>query len=108
MEQLQRLAETIAETYIRDRIREHGNAQFTHNGKTGEVRRELLASGLVDNCVYAARSSGKVDYEREAYTMLMEMISLDGREYQVTNHGLNVIESMQRIALAKSSPRVSH
>ncbi|MDF7784136.1 hypothetical protein P4910_01200 [Pantoea stewartii] len=108
MEQLQRLAETIAETYIRDRIRQHGNAQFTHNGKTGEVRRELLASGLVDNCVYAARSSGKVDYEREAYTMLMEMISLDGREYQVTNHGLNVIENMHRIALAKTALRVSH
>ncbi|WP_312838659.1 hypothetical protein [Pantoea piersonii] len=108
MEHLQRLAETIAETYIRDRIREYGNAQFTHNGKTGEVRRELLASGLVDNCVYAVRSSGKVDYEREAYTMLMEMISLDGREYQVTNHGLKVIENMHRVALAKSSPRVSH
>ncbi|MCT6590651.1 hypothetical protein N3553_12230 [Pantoea dispersa] len=108
MEQLQRLAETIAETYIRDRIREHGNAQFTHNGKTGEIRRELLASGLVDNCVYAARSSGKADYERKAYTMLMEMISLDGREYQVTNHGLNVIENMHRIALAKTALRVSH
>ncbi|WP_455817096.1 hypothetical protein [Pseudomonas cerasi] len=108
MEQLQRLAETIAETYIRGRIREHGNAQFTHNGKTGEVRSELLASGLVDNCVYAARNSGKADYEREAYSMLMEMISLDGREYQVTNHGLNVIDNMHRIALAKTAPRASH
>ncbi|WP_105577248.1 hypothetical protein [Cronobacter sakazakii] len=108
MEQLQRLAETIAETYIRELIREHGNAQFTHNGKTGEVRRELLASGLVDNCVYAARSSGKVNYEREAYTMLMEMISLDGREYQVTSHGLNVIESMHRIALKKAATRINH
>ncbi|TKJ94574.1 hypothetical protein [Erwinia persicina] len=108
MEQLQRLAETIAETYIRDRIREHGNSQFTHNGKTGEVRSELLASGLVDNCVYAARNSGKADYEREAYSMLMEMISLDGREYQVTNHGLNVIDNMHRTALAKTAPRASH
>jgi len=62
----------------------------------------------LDNCVYAARTSGKVDYEREAYTMLMEMISLDGREYQVTNHGLNVIENMHRIALNKTAPRISH
>ncbi len=108
MEQLQRLAETIAETYIRELIRDNGNAQFTHNDKTGEVRRELLASGLVDNCVYAARNSGKVDYEREAYSMLMEMISLDGSEYQVTNHGLNVIENMHRNALAKTALRVSH
>ncbi|HBZ16805.1 MAG TPA: hypothetical protein DEO73_13720 [Pantoea sp.] len=108
MEQLQRLAETIADTYIRDRIREHGNAHFSHNGKTGEVRRELLASGLVDNCVYAARNSGKVDYEREAYSMLMEMISLDGREYQVTKHGLCEIENMHRNALAKTALRVSH
>ncbi|WP_312053508.1 hypothetical protein [Pantoea brenneri] len=108
MEQLQRLAETIAETYIRDLIREHGNAQFTHKGKIGEVRRELLASELVDNCVYAARTSGKADYEREAYTMLMEIISLDGKKYQVTNHGLNVIEYMHRIALDKTAPRISH
>lgn len=108
MEQLQRLAETIAETYIRDRIREHGNAQFTHSGKIGEVRRELLASGLVDACVNAARISCQAHYEREAYTMLMEMISLDGREYQVTNHGLNVIENMHRNALDKTAPLVSH
>jgi len=108
MNQLQRLAETIAETYIRDRIREHGNAQFTHSGRTGEVRRELLASGLVDTCVYAARISCRADYEREAYTMLMEMISLDGREYQVTNHGMNIIENMHRKALDKTTPRVSH
>lgn len=108
MEQLQRLADTIAEIYIRNRIREHGNAHFSHNGKTGEVRRELLASGLVDNCVYAARSSGKADYEREAYSMLMDMISMDGMEYQVTNHGLNIIENMHRNALDKTAPRVSH
>lgn len=108
MEQLQRLAEAIADTYIRDRIREHGNAQFSHTEKTGTVTRELLASGLVDNCVSAARSSGKLNYEREAYSMLMEMISLDGREYQVTNHGLNVIDNMHRIALAKTVSRVNH
>lgn len=52
MEQLQRLAETIADTYIRDRIREHGNIKFTHGGKTGEISRELLSSSLLDNCVY--------------------------------------------------------
>lgn len=108
MEQLQRLAETIADTYIRDRIREHGDNKFTHEGKTGEISRELLASGLVDNCVYAAKRNGKVDYEREAYAMLMEMISLDGREYQVTSHGLNVIDNMHRIAVRKATARVNH
>lgn len=108
MEQLQRLAEAVADAYLRNRLREHGNTQFSHDGKTGEIRRDLLASGLVDNCVYAARNSGKADYEQEAYSMLMEMISLDGREYRITDHGLNVIEHMHRIALVKATPRVNH
>lgn len=108
MEQIQRLAESIADTYIRELLRSNGNTTFTHGGKTGVVRRELLASGLVDNCVYAARSTGKSDYEREAYTMLCEMISLDGREYQITHHGNAVIESLHRAALTKSVPVISH
>ncbi len=33
MEQLQRLAEAIADTYIRYRIREHGNTKFTHDAR---------------------------------------------------------------------------
>ncbi|AXW85749.1 hypothetical protein CKQ53_01300 [Lonsdalea britannica] len=108
MEQLQRLAEAIADAYIRDLVRVSGSAQFSHVGKEGVVRRELLASGLVDNSVYAARLNGKVDYERAAYPMLMRMISLDGKEYQVTNHGKNIIDGMLRLALTKSAIRVSH
>ncbi|WP_239952719.1 hypothetical protein [Pantoea sp. Z09] len=108
MEQLQRLAEAVADAYLHNRLREHGNTQFSHDGKTGEVRRDLLASGLVDNCVYAARNSGKVDYEREAYSMLMEMISLDGREHQITNYGLSLIDNMHRIALKKAAARINH
>lgn len=108
MEQLQRLAETIADTYIRDRIREHGNTKFTHGGKTGEISRELLSSSLLDNCVYAAKSNGKVDYEREAYSMLMAMISLDGREYQLTDHGVDLIDNMHKIALRKAAAFIKH
>lgn len=108
MEQLQRLAEAIADTYIRDRIREHGNNIFTHEGKTGDISRDLLSSGLVDNCIYAAKSNGKIDYEREAYSMLMAMISLDGREYQVTDHGITLIDNMHRIALRKAAALVKH
>lgn len=108
MEQLQRLAEAVADAYLRNRLREHGSTQFSHDGKTGEVRRDLLASGLVDNCVYAARRLGKADYERETYRMLMEMISLDGREHQVTNHGLSLIDNMHRIALKKAATRINH
>ncbi|MGQ3903886.1 hypothetical protein [Mixta calida] len=36
MEQLQRLAEAIADAYLRNRLREHGKTQFSHDGKTGE------------------------------------------------------------------------
>lgn len=94
MEQLQRLPEVIADTYIRDIIRETGKAVFTHNTKTGEIKRDFLASGLVDNSVYAAKQTGKSDYHREAHAMLCDMISLDGRAYQITPHGIEVIETM--------------
>ncbi|MFB5173281.1 hypothetical protein AAIO65_11975 [Erwinia amylovora] len=108
MEQLQRLAETIAETYIRDLNRSNGNAIITHNEQTGKVKREHLASGLVDNCIYAAKNLNRENFEREAYVMLGELISLDGREYQITRHGKAVIDTLNRSALSKGTKRVSH
>lgn len=108
MEQLQRLAETIAETYIRDLIRNNGTADFTHGDAKGTVTRELLSSGLVDNCVSYARRRGIADHEREAYRLLMDMISLDGPEYQVTNHGRDVIDYMTRKALSKGALPAMH
>lgn len=108
MEQLQRLAETIAETYIRDLNRSHGNALIIHDDQAGEVKREQLASGLVDNCIYAAKNLNRENFEHEAYIMLGELISLDGREYQITRHGNAVIDTMSRSALSKGVKRVSH
>lgn len=108
MKQLHCLAETIASTYVRDLFRVNKNYNFSHNGKVGEVRIELLASGLVDNCLQAARMRGRLDYEREAYSMLMRMISLGGPEYQVTNHGLDVITTLCRAALSKDTAITKH
>lgn len=108
MEQLQRLAETIAETYIRDLKRSNGNAIVTHDDQSGEVKREQLASGLVDNCISAAKNLNRENFEHEAYMMLGEFISLDGREYQITLHGRAVIDTMSRSALSKGAKPVSH
>ena len=108
MEQLQRLAETIAETYIRDLRRETGSNVLTVDGASGNVERHLLASGLVDNTISAARSTYDAAYEREAYKMLMDFISLDGPEYQLTDHGKRVITAMNFIALTKAKNKIIH
>ncbi|WES69665.1 hypothetical protein [Superficieibacter sp. HKU1] len=108
MEQLQRLACVIAETHIRDLKRKNGNALISNAGNQGEVNRDQLASGLVDNCLYAARNMACGDLERESYAMLCEMISLTGREYTITTHGEAVLESMHRHALSKPVKRINH
>lgn len=103
MEQIQRLAQAIAQTYIRDLERSTGGNTVTYNGVTGCVNRDLLASGLVDNAVAAAKNlKGAIDIEREAYKSLMALISLDGREYQLTDHGKNVIDTATRIELTQN------
>ncbi|AHW87586.1 hypothetical protein [Klebsiella michiganensis] len=47
MEQLQRLAEVIAETYIRDLRRETGSNILSIDGVSGNVEKHLLAAGLI-------------------------------------------------------------
>ena len=101
MEQLQRLAEVIAETYIRDLRRETGDNVITVDGVSGYVERHLLASGLVDNTISAARNTCDAAYGREAYKMLMSFISLDGPEYRLTEHGVHIINFMTIQALRK-------
>jgi len=108
VEQLQRLAYVIVETHIRDLKRKNGNATLSYAGNQGEVNRDQLASGLVDNCLYAARNLGCGDLDRESYLMLCDMISLDGPEYQITSHGEEVLETMHRHALSKPAKRINH
>ncbi len=103
IEQLQRLAEAIADTYVRDLKRETGGNTVEHNGVSGTVESHLLASGLVDNAMAAASGlNNAADPIAEAYKLLMDLISLDGREYQLTEHGRNVINTANRIALTKN------
>jgi lipopolysaccharide biosynthesis regulator YciM len=103
MEQLQRLAEAITDMYICDLERSTGGNTVTYNGVTGCVSRDLLASGLVDNAVSAVKElKGAIDIEREAYKALMALISLDGPEYQLTDHGKNVIDTATRIELTQN------
>lgn len=108
MEQLQRLAEVIAETYIRDLRRETGDNVITVDGVSGNVEKHLLASGLMDNTISAARNTCDAAFEREAYKMLMAFISFDGPEYRLTEHGVNVINSMNTLALKKKSAMPIH
>ncbi|EPX3543879.1 TPA: hypothetical protein ACYE41_002690 [Klebsiella pneumoniae] len=108
MEQLQRLAEAIAETYIRDLRRETGGNVITVDGVSGNVEKNLLAAGLVDNSVSAAKDQYGATFEREAYQMLLRLISLDGQEYRLTEHGRHVITVMNTISLKKNKVRTMH
>ncbi|AUX74320.1 hypothetical protein [Erwinia pyrifoliae] len=109
MEQLQRLAEVIAGTYLEGLIRDSGSDRVEHNGVSGKVSSPLLASGLIDNVISAARDLCIAeDYQREAYKMLMEMISFDGPQYQLTQHGRAVIDTMNSLALAKKCKLPTH
>lgn len=108
MEQLQRLADVIAETYIRVLRRETGNTVITWNGISGSVEKYLLAAGLVDNSVSAAKKQYGATFEREAYQMLLRLISFDGPEYRLTEHGTYVINFMTTKALKKQSATTIH
>ncbi|AIQ99028.1 hypothetical protein LG71_03500 [Pluralibacter gergoviae] len=108
MEQLQRLAEVIAEIYIRDLRRETGGNSITVDGVSGNVEKHLLTSGLMDNTISAARSTCGAAFEREAYKMLMAFISFDGPEYRLTEHGVHVINTMHTLALKKKSVMTIH
>lgn len=106
MEQLQRLAETIADTYLRDLKRDTGSNVVEYGGVRGCVERHLLASGLVDNAIYAFRDDA--DKERAAYNSLLDCISFIGPEYRLTEFGYEVINTMHRKALQKKSKPVVH
>lgn len=107
MDELQRLSETIAETYIRDLRRETGSNTVKYGDVSGEVERDLLASGIFDNVVCAAKDASGV-FEKKAHEMMTRMIVLYGREYQLTEHGRMIIENMTRIALTKRQKPVFH
>jgi len=105
MEQLQRLADEIAETYITQLIRETGSSFIEYNNVRGEVVKTFLASGLLDNAVNAAKSLlGAASYENEAYKMLVGLISFNGPNRTITELGIKVISLMNRKALSKNKP----
>ncbi|EAA0939516.1 hypothetical protein RVN05_00550 [Salmonella enterica subsp. enterica serovar Thompson] len=106
MEQLTRLADTIAETYVRDLKRETGGNTVEYNGVSGQVIPHRLSSGLVDNVISAV--SDNADKEAEAYKLLLRLIDITGREYRMTERGVLVMESMIRNGLLNSTKRVVH
>ncbi|EDF6711536.1 hypothetical protein B1A03_13355 [Salmonella enterica subsp. enterica serovar Agona] len=106
MEQLTRLADTIAETYVRDLKRETGGNTVEYNGVSGQVIPHRLSSGLVDNVISAVRDDA--DKEAAAYKLLLRLIDITGREYRLTERGVLVMESMIRNGLMSSNKRVVH
>lgn len=108
MEQLQRLAETIADIYVRDLKRETGSDVITLNEVSKKVCPELLASGLVDNIVYFAKEEHGDAYDTHAYSDMSMMISIDGREYRLTPFGRNLINVLTTNALKKQSKITAH
>ena len=85
MEQLTRLADTIAETYVRELERVTGGNTVEYNGVSGQVVPHKLSSGLVDNVISAVREDA--DKEASAYKLLVRLIDIHGREYRITAHG---------------------
>ncbi|WP_409243247.1 hypothetical protein [Enterobacter hormaechei] len=106
MEQLTRLADTIAETYTRDLKRETGGNTVEYNGVSGQVVPHRLSSGLVDNVISAVRDDA--DKEAAAYKLLLRLIDITGRDYRLTERGVLVMESMIRNGLMGSNKRVVH
>ncbi|EHL4426781.1 hypothetical protein KDP79_001137 [Salmonella enterica] len=106
MEQLTRLADTIAETYTRDLKRETGGNTVEYNGVSGQVVPHRLSSGLVDNVISDVRDDA--DKEAAAYKLLLRLIDITGREYRLTERGVLVMESMIRNGLMGSNKRVVH
>ena len=60
------------------------------------------------NSVSAAKNQYGATFEREAYQMLLRLISLDGQEYRLTEHGRHVITVMSTISLKKNKVRIMH
>lgn len=108
MEQLQRLAETIAETYIRDLKRNNGTNEVFVDGFSGKVEPHLLASGLVDNIIHYAKGKYGEAYDLHAYKHMADLICLDGREYNMTQLGIDVINMLTTNSLKKQSKITTH
>ncbi|MFZ5232579.1 hypothetical protein ACOY6S_18105 [Enterobacter bugandensis] len=106
MEQLTRLADTIAETYVRDLKRGTGGNTVEYNGVSGQVVPHRLSSGLVDNVISAVRDDA--DKEAAAYKLLLRLIDITSREYRITERGALVIESMLRNGLMNRNKRAIH
>lgn len=101
MEQLQRLADMIAATYVRDLIRDTDSNAFTVDGVSGNIEVSLLSAGLYGNALLSSqKETGRTD-EKKAYWLLADLISLDGPEYQLTDHGVSVIKKMTELSLRK-------
>lgn len=104
MEQVQRLAKTIAEVYLRELKRETGGDTVTINGITKRVTLDELAFGLAGVVAYNAKQhEGKHNVLRDPYKNLMEMISIGTKPYMLTEYGLSVINRMNEISINKSA-----
>lgn len=108
MEELQRLAEEISKAFIKYLKESNGNTLFESEGLRGEITVENLAHGLVVNALSAAKGSQEGDIELAAYRYLAPLINIFGSEYRITEHGLNVINTMARGALKKNTKPEIH
>lgn len=106
MEQLTRLADTIAETYVRDLKRETGGNTVEYDGISGQVVPHRLSSGLVDNVISAVCDDA--DKEAAAYKLLLRLIDITGYEYRITERGALVMESMIRHGLMSGNKCAIH
>lgn len=108
MEQLYCLAESIAETYVRDLRRETGSNVITVEDKSGVVDVSQLAAGLLGNALLLSQKNTGMTCERDAFWILANLIILDGPEYSLTAHATSAITKLTEISLSKQSKSVIH
>ncbi|RZF13786.1 hypothetical protein [Serratia marcescens] len=103
MEQIQRLAKTIAEVYLRDLKKETGGDTVTINGITKHISLDELTFGLVGVVSYNAKKhEGERSVLSDPYKNLMEMICIGTKPYTLTGYGVRLINYMNEISINKS------
>lgn len=108
MKQLQCLAESIAETYVRDLRRKTGSDVVTVEDKSGVVEVSQLAAGLLGNALLLSQVKTGSTCERDAFWILANLIILDGPEYSLTAHATSAITKMTEMSLLKTTNPIIH
>lgn len=108
MEQLQRLAAVIAETYARDFKRKTGSDVIEAYGIRKNMGAVALAGGLIDNFIHYAKGRHGAAFDLHAYSEMTRLISFNGTEPALTELGVTLIETLIDNAMKRQSKIIKH